>query len=159
MRTLITYYSYSGITEQTVRMLKEALEQKGEVMVQRLRPKKEITSFFGQCMAARYKKRCEIEDVLFDAAGYDSVIIASPVWAFAPVPAVNTFLDKVSNLAGKKAVVLLTSGSGIGVKMCFKYIGNVLRGKGVTNITEIDIPNDKMDDKVFISSAFGKAAG
>jgi multimeric flavodoxin WrbA len=158
MKTLITYYSYSGITEKTVQMLKEALEKKGDVMVQRLRPKKEITSFFGQCMAARYKKRCDIEDVLFDAGGYDAVVIASPVWAFAPVPAVNTFLDKASGLAGKKVVVLLTSGSGMGVKMCFKYIGNILREKGATNIAEIDIPNDKMDDKGFISAALEKAA-
>ena len=156
MKTLITYYSYSGITEKVINMFKEVLEKKSELKVQRLKPKEEITSFFGQCMAARFKKRCEIEEALFDASSYDTIIIGLPVWAFAPVPAINTYLDKVTGLDNKKLIVLLTSGSGAGVKMCFKYINSILSSKGVSNISEINIPNAKMDDKSFIVSSLEK---
>ena len=138
-------------------MFKEALEKKSELKVQRLKPKEEITSFFGQCTAARFKKRCEIEEALFDASSYDTVIIGLPVWAFAPTPAINTYLDKVIGLNNKKLIVLLTSGSGAGVKMCFKYINSILSNKGVSNISEINIPNAKMDDKSFIISSLEKA--
>lgn len=154
MKTLITYYSYTGITAKVVDIFKEVLEKKGEVKIQRLRPKKEIISFIGQCMAARFGKRCELEgSVLFDVSAYDIIIIGLPVWAFAPTPAINIYLDKVMGLGGKKLIVLLTSGSGLGVKMCFKAINNILKGKGVSKINEINIPNAKMGDKEFIVSS------
>ena len=156
MKTLITYYSYSGITEEVIGIFKEVLEKKSELKVQRLKPKNEIASFLGQCMAARSKKRCEIEGALFDASSYDTIIIGSPVWAFAPVPAINTYLDKVTGLNNKKLIILLTSGSGMGVKGCFKYISNILSSKGVSNISEINIPNAKMKDKSFIIASLEK---
>jgi flavodoxin len=157
MKILVTYYSYSGITKEVVGIFKEVLEKRSELMIQRLKPKEEITSFFGQCMAARSKKQCEIEEALFDASSYDTIIIGLPVWAFAPAPAINTYLDKVTGLNNKKLVVLITSGSGIGVKRCFKYINDILSSKGVTSIIEINIPNAKMKDKNFIISSLGKA--
>jgi flavodoxin len=157
MKTLVAYYSYSGITEKVVGILKEVLEKKSELRIQRLKPKEEITSFFAQCSAARSKKRCEIEEAQFDASGYDTVIIGSPVWAFAPAPAINTYLDKVTGLNNKKLIVLLTSGSGLGVKVCFKYINNILRSKGVSHITEINISNTKMEDKSFLIESMQKA--
>jgi FMN-dependent NADH-azoreductase len=156
MKTLITYYSYSGITEEVIGIFKEVLEKKSEIKIQRLKPKEEITSFFAQCLAARSKKRCAIEAVLFDVSSYDAIIIGLPVWAFAPAPAINTYLDKVTGLNNKKLIVLLTSGSGLGVKMCFKYINNILSSKGVSQISEINIPNSKMKDKSFIISSLEK---
>jgi FMN-dependent NADH-azoreductase len=156
MKTLITYYSYSGITEKVIAIFKEVLEKKSELKIQRLRPKEEITSFLAQCMAARFKKRCQIEEALFDASSFDTVIIGLPVWAFAPTPAINTYLDKVTGLNNKKLIVLLASGSGAGVKNCFKYIGNILRAKGVSSISEINIPNARMEDAGFIRSSIEK---
>lgn len=156
MKILITYYSYSGITEKVVAIFKEALEKKSELKIQRLKPKEEITSFFAQCKAARFKKRCEIEDALFDVSSFDTVIIGLPVWAFAPTPAINTYLDKVTGLNNKKVIILLTSGSGVGVKNCFRYIGNILCAKGVSSISEINIPNARMKDVDFIRSSLEK---
>jgi multimeric flavodoxin WrbA len=156
MKTLLTYYSYSGITEKVVGIFKEVLEKRAELKIQRLKPKEEITSFFSQCLAASSKKRCAIEEVLFDATSFDTIIIGLPVWAFAPTPAINTYLDKVTGLNNKRLIVLLTSGSGMGVKMCFKYINNILSSKGASNISEINIPNARMKDRDFIISSLEK---
>jgi hypothetical protein len=154
MKTLITYYSYTGITAKVADIFTEVLMKRGEVKVQRLVPKKEITSFIGQCMAARQGKRCELEEgVLFDASDYDTVIIGLPVWAFAPVPAINAYLDRVSGLEGKKVIVLITSGSGMGVSACFKLLRKVLNSKGALSIEEINIPNARMQERDFIVSA------
>ena len=156
MKTLVTYYSYSGITAKVIDIFKEVLEKKSELKIQRLKPKEEITSFFKQCMAARFKKRCEIEEALFDAGSYDTIIIGLPVWAFAPAPAINTYLDKVLGLAGKRVITLITSGSGMGVSTCFRTLRNILQDKGVTDIKELNIPNAKMMEKDFIVSELEK---
>jgi multimeric flavodoxin WrbA len=158
MKILITYYSYSGITAKVINIFKEALQEKGEVEIQRLKPKQELTSFISQCMAARSGKRCELEgSVLFNVSAYDIIIVGLPVWAFAPVPAINTYLDNISGLAGKKAITLITSGSGVGVNTCFRTLRNILKDKGAIDIKEINIPNAKMVETDFIVSAIEKA--
>lgn len=158
MKTLIIYYSYSGITDKVVNMFAGILRKKGEVVIQRLKPKQEITTFIGQCRAAFTKKRTELRDgVSFDVKNYDMILLGSPVWAFAPAPAVNTYLDNLSGLEGKKAIVLLTSGSGAGVKNCFKNIRDILESKKASKIDEINIPNTRMKDENFIISSLEKA--
>ena len=151
MKTLIVYYSYSGNTDKVVRAWAEKLRSKGEVTIQRLKPKVEITTFAGQCKAAFTRKRAELEPgVSFDASPYDFVMVGCPVWAFAPVPAMNTYLDKVNGLSGKKTAILLTSGSGLGVNKCFKNIRVVLEAKGASQVDEINIPDRKQGDTAFI---------
>lgn len=157
MKTLITYYSYSGITDKVATIYADILRKKGEVTIQRLKPKDEIRSFLGQCRAAFSKKRADLQDgVNFDAKNYDLLLLGTPIWAFAPVPAVNTYLDKLSGLEGKRVIILITSGSGTGVKNCFKNIRTVLEGKGASKIDEINIPNRNMKDEDFIKSALEK---
>jgi flavodoxin len=157
MKTLITYYSYTGITEKVAGIFAKVLERKSSVLSQRLKPKKEITSFARQCIAARFGKRCELEEgIVFDIAEYDLLVIGLPVWAFAPAPAINTFLDKLSGLNGKKAIILITSGSGAGVNTCFKTVRKVLEDKGALSIKEINIPNARMKDVDSIILSFGE---
>jgi len=154
MKTLIVYYSYSGHTDKVVKIFAETLKPKGEVTIQRLKPKTEINNFSAQCKAAFTRQKPELEDgVSFDASPYDIIIFGSPVWAFAPVPAMNTYLDKINGLHGKKTVILLTSGSGLGVKRCFKNIRTILESKGASHINEINIPDRKQGDEAFISSS------
>ena len=157
MKTLVIYYSYSGITDKVANMYADILRKKGEVTIQRLKPKEEIKTFLGQCRAAFARKKAELEDnIIFDAKDYDLLLIGSPVWAFAPTPAVNMYLDKVSGLEGKRVITLLTSGSGTGVKKCFANIRAVLESKGVSKIDEINIPNRKMSDEKFVIDALEK---
>jgi len=157
MKTLITYYSYSGNTDRVAKIFEGILRKKGEVDIQRLKAKDEITTFIGQCMAARFHKRAQLEDgVKFDAGAYDLVLIGSPVWAFAPTPAMNTFLDKLSGTEGKRVIVLLTSGSGAGVGACFNNIRKALEAKGVSRIDEINIPDKEQGNENFITSSMEK---
>ena len=62
-------------------------------------------------------------------------------------------LYKFNGLKGKRAVVLLTSGSGLGVKACFKNIRKILEAKGASKITEINIPDRKNKDNDFVASS------
>ena len=87
MRSFITYYSFSGHTDKVAQIFAGVLKEKGEVQIQRLRPKEEISSFMGQCRAARFHQKPELAgDVIFDLGPYDMIVVGSPVWAFAPAP-------------------------------------------------------------------------
>ena len=157
MKTLVTYYSFSGNTEKVAKMFGKILEAKGEVHLQRLKPTNEIKSFIGQCAAARKKDKAILEQgIRFDTSSYDLVLVGSPVWAFAPTPAMNTFLENLSGLRGKRVIVLLTSGSGLGVNACFKNIEKVLEAKGAGRIDRINIPDKKNQDNDFVVSMLQK---
>ncbi|MFH1189878.1 MAG: flavodoxin [Candidatus Omnitrophota bacterium] len=157
MNTLITYYSFSGNTEKVANIFAGKLKVKGEVVVQRLKPVDEITSFGAQCRAAFTKKRAELAPGIdFDSSPFELVVLASPIWAFAPVPAMNSYLDKVNGLHGKRVIIVLTSGSGLGVGKCFKNIRQMLQGKGASSIDEINIPDRKQGDMGFIEGAVAK---
>jgi len=154
MKSLVTYYSFSGNTEKVMKIFAEVLSARGEVKPQRLLPNEEIKDFLGQCMAARSGKRSVLkEGIDFDASHYDLIVIASPVWAFAPTPAVNSFLDGLTGLNGKRVIVLLTSGSGVGVKNCFKNMRVILENKGAATIDEINIPDRKQKEESFIKTS------
>ena len=157
MKTLITYYSFSGNTDKVANIFSDALKAKGEVVLQRLKPKDEIMTFGAQARAAFMKKRAELDgDVGFDASSYDLVMLGCPVWAFAPVPAMNSFLDKLNGLHGKRVAILLTSGSGVGVGRCFKNMTRILESKGAAHIDQINIPDRKQLDREFIVSTISK---
>jgi flavodoxin len=155
MRSILTYYSFSGNTDRVMKLFAGELRKRGEVDSQRLLPKDEIKDFIGQCRAARAYQRTELGGkVDYDASPYDLIILGSPVWAFAPVPAMNTFLDDLSGLNGKRVIVLLTSGSGLGVKHCFKNIRRILENKGAATIDEVNIPDRRQKDEGFIVDLF-----
>lgn len=157
MKSLVTYYSFSGNTDNIAKIFGRLMEAKGVVDIQRLRAQEEIASFIGQCKAARMHKRAALADgINFDASSYDLILIGSPVWAFAPAPAMNTFLDKLSGIKDKRVVVVLTSGSGLGVGACFKYIKRILELKGPSRIDEINIPDRKNKDWDFVTSSLQK---
>ncbi|MDD5137121.1 MAG: flavodoxin [Candidatus Omnitrophica bacterium] len=157
MKILVTYYSFSGNTDKIAKMFGKILESKGEVHLQRLKPVNEIKGFIGQCAAARKKEKAILEQgVRFDASSYDLVLIGSPVWAFAPTPAMNTFLENLSGLKGKRVIVLLTSGSGLGVKACFNNIEKALGAKGAGRIDRINIPDRRNQDNDFVASSLQK---
>ena len=73
------------------------------------------------------------------------------------MPAVNTWLDTVNGLSGKRAIVFLTSGSGVGVRRCFRSIRSVLESKGITHAVEVNIPDRVSGDAQFVESAIAKA--
>ena len=157
MKSLITYYSYSGNTNKVAQTIARVLNKNTEVDMQRLMPKEEIKTFLAQCRAAFRHKRIDLEGgVIFNVSPYDYILIGSPVWAFAPTPAINTYLDNITGLAGKRVIFFLTSGSGAGVKRCFNIIKSALKEKGASRIDGINIQDKRLDDEEFIISTVEK---
>ena len=150
MKSLIVYYSYSGNTRHVAQTLKECLAQQGESTLLELTSLDESKSFFGQCRRAFSKVRAKIAEMNFDVSGHDKIYIGTPVWAFKPAPAMNTFLDKCAGLGGKEVILFTTYGSGTGNERCLRYMREIIIKKGAKRIGKFSIQQGHVKDKEFV---------
>jgi len=108
-----------------------------------LRPSKELNGFVSQARKAFWHKKEEIEDVRFDLKEYDLICLGTPVWAFGPAPAMNTYLEKCFGVESKKVILFATYGSGAGKNRCLNYMRRILSKKGVKDFGEIFVQQGK----------------
>ena len=135
MRACIIYFSLTGNTHQLAQMISQELKHKNfDVDLVRLEPVNEAKTFAGQGMTALQRKRVNIGDVNFDLSMYDLIWFGSPVWAFSPAPALNTYLDKCYGLDGKKVVVFYTYGSGTGKGRAVRIVNEMLEHKKIKSL-------------------------
>jgi flavodoxin len=152
MRSVIVYYSYSGNTRKVAEVLAEALKEKGEIDIIELNALDESKSFLGQCRRAFARSRAKLAPVNFDLSNYELVYFGCPVWAFAPVPAMNTYLNQCIGIEDKDIILFTTYGSGTGNNRCLNYMQRVLTQKGAKNFKRFSIQQFKVSDIEFILS-------
>ncbi len=152
MKNAIVYYSHSGNTKKVAEILADYLKQKGEIEIIELKTQDESNSFFGQCSRAIRHKKAKLEATDFDLSKYDLVCFGTPVWAFGPAPAMNTYLDKCCGVEGKEVVLVTTYGSGTGNNRCLNYMQNTLSKKGARQFKRFSIQQFKVNDREFILS-------
>jgi len=159
MKSIIIYYSYTGNTKKIAEILGEILSQKGESEFIELRPLDESDRFFIQATRAFRHKRAEIGSVNFDLNNFDLICFGTPVWAFSPVPAMNTYLDRCLGLEDKSVILFVTYHSGAGVQRCLNYMEKILSRKGVKDFKRFSIQERKIDDKDFVTSRIKEVLG
>jgi len=157
MKSVIIYYSYSGNTRKVADVLSAGLMQKGEVKKIELASLDEPVSFFSQAHRAFFRRRARIKPAGFDLSGYDLVCFGTPVWAFAPAPAMNTYLDECSGLKGKPVVLFTTYGSGTGNQRCMNYMQSVLTRKGAGQFKRFSVQQFKVNTPEFINAVLKEA--
>lgn len=138
--------------------MREFLSKKGECEEIELIALDESKLFLEQCRRAFYRKKAKINPVKSDFSGYDLICLGSPVWAFAPVPAMNTFLDLATGLSGKQVVLFTTYGSGTGNERCLNYMQNLLTKKKVSSFSRFSIQQFKVKDKDFVVTKIAEIA-
>lgn len=159
MQSIIIYYSYSGNTKKVANILMELLKTKGEVQQTELVGLDESKSFFGQCRRAFLRKKAALQPVNFDLSEFDLICFGTPVWAFGPAPAMNTYLDKCFGLEGKSVILFSTYGSGAGRERCLDYMQDILAKKGAKDFQKFSIQQFKVNDKEFVLSKIKEMAG
>jgi len=150
MKAIIIYYSYSGNTKKVAEALVGYLKEKSGVEIIRLEALDESNSFFAQCHRAFWHRRAQISKVKYDLSGYDLICLGTPVWAFAPTPAINTYLSRCFGLKGKEIILFSTYGSGTGNNRCLNYMQDILAKKGAKNFRRFSVQQFKVKDKKFI---------
>ena len=109
MKTLIIYYSYSGKTKAFAE--KKAGELNAETYeVKEQKPRSKFNAYVFGSHAAMKQKTSNIEVLGVDLMNYEKIIIAGPIWAGLPAPAINSIISSLPS--GKEIEVYFTSGSG-----------------------------------------------
>lgn len=111
MRTLILYYSQSNRTMKLCRNLQKNISCDMEKL------RDPYGSVFSAYTAGLFRavkgKASSLRPISRDVAGSDRIVLAGPVWAGHPAPALLGFLQQYE-LTGKEIVCLLTHGGGPG---------------------------------------------
>ena len=155
MKAAVIYYSYTGNTKRVADILAEHLKGRCYVDIFELHAPSEPASFCRRAVRALLHRRTEIVLAEFDLCAYDLICFGSPVWAFAPAPAMNAYLDKCPSLADKSAVLFVTYGSGAGVDRCLGYMQKVISKKGVREFRRFSVQQLKVKDKEFVGKVIG----
>lgn len=122
MKSLILYYSRTGKT----RFLSEKLQQElgGDLVeIRDLRKRRGPFGFLRGVWDAQLGLTTEVAPSSFDLSKYGLIILGTPVWAYSPTPAINTFLQ-TCDLKDKKVIIFVTS-RGVGYRRAI----DILRGK------------------------------
>jgi flavodoxin len=114
MKSLIAYYSRTGSNEIIAKKLQEKLRCDIEKIID-MKNRDGASCLFIGGMEAMFKKMTKIRLVQKDPAGYELVIVASPIWAGALPPAIRTYISE-NKSKFKKIAFLLVSGNGDGNK-------------------------------------------
>ncbi len=114
MKTVIVYYSLTGNVAQTVGRLADAL---GADVVrlepQKAYPDRGAKKFLWGGKSAVMGEKPALCPYEFDAARYDRVILATPVWASTFAPPLRTFVeDGRAALEGKRFAALVCCAGG-----------------------------------------------
>jgi len=152
MQGVIIYYSYSGNTQKVADILSEYLKREGEVDIVELKGLDESDKFLVQAARALRHKRASIQPVNFNLSRYDLICVGTPVWAFAPAPAINTYLDKCFGVEGKSVILFTTYGSGAGNEHCLNYMQDILVKKGAKDFKRFFIQQFKVNNQEFVLS-------
>ncbi|MGA2265266.1 MAG: flavodoxin [Phycisphaerae bacterium] len=135
MKTLIVYYSRTGVTRTVAGVLAEQLGAD----VEELHDRKDRGGAMGYILAgkdATLKRLADIDPPQKDPGAYDLVVLGTPVWAFTMAPAIRTYLTR-HGAAIKKAGAFCTMG-GSGDKRTFRHVAELLGKPPAATLTLLE---------------------
>lgn len=113
MRTICIYHSETGHTHA---VMEELAKSVGAELI-RVKDRSgygKATMYLIGAPKAHMGALADIDPDTIDVAGYDLIIIGTPVWAFRPTPAANSIMKAIQNSTGKKVIIVCTSGGSPG---------------------------------------------
>ena len=111
MKTLILYYSRTGVTAAAAGQLAELLGADVEE-VRDLKSRAGIVGYLSAGMDAMLKRPADIAPLARNPADYELLVFGTPVWAFTMAPAARTALQQCAQAGGKAAFFCTMGGSG-----------------------------------------------
>jgi flavodoxin len=108
LKSLIVYYSRSGNARFVAQTIAAEIGADIEEVID-LKKRSGVLGFFSGGFDARRGKETKIAPTTKLPAGYDLIIVGTPVWAGRPTPAITTYLKK-NDLSGKKVAIFFAQG-------------------------------------------------
>lgn len=111
MKTLVVYYSRTGITKKVAEFISENLNCDCEEIID-TKDRKGIKRYFIAGKDAATKQITEIKEPAKNSSLYDLIIIGTPVWAFTMAPAIRTYITRYKDNLKNVAFFCTQGGSG-----------------------------------------------
>jgi len=108
MKSLVVYYSFTGKTRLAAQAIAEALNAT-LVEVEERRPVPMPFVYLSGSFRAYMNWGSKIKTLDVDPKQYERIFIGSPVWAYRPAPAINSFIYQ-TNFEGRSVVPFFTMG-------------------------------------------------
>ncbi len=93
MKTLVVYYSRTGVTQKVARLIADRLSCDLE-QIEEERNRKGMVAYLWSCYEALREKTPPIKIAGQDPVAYDLVIIGTPIWAGRMASPVRSYLDQ-----------------------------------------------------------------
>ncbi len=110
MKEIILYYSFTGNTKKYAKKLAKKIGS-DIYEITEIRKRSKMNAFIYGCFQALTDRKSKIHPVTVNLNDYEKIIIASPVWAGSPVPAINNIFDILPK--GKIVDVVFVSENGV----------------------------------------------
>jgi len=117
MRSLVVYYSRTGMTKKVAEAISKMLGSDIEEIIDK-RNRSGPKGYFLAGRDAIKRELTEIEGPNNDPSAYGVVIIGTPVWAFTMTPAIRTYIAK--NRDHFKKIAFFSTQGGFGKQNKFK---------------------------------------
>lgn len=147
MKTLVVYYSRTNITKKVA----ESIAQKLDCDIEEVKSKVNYNGKIGYARGIKdaiAAKIVDLEDLKYDPADYDLVILGAPVWASKSANPLISYIDKNSGKFNN-IKVFATAGSS-GFESTFQQISKYAGTEAVKTlaITTVDVKNDAYSDSL-----------
>lgn len=129
MKAIVVYYSLTGKTKSIAEGLAKELGCETK-QIEEVKKRSIVGAYILGAFTAMRGKVSEIRPLDIDMQAYDTVVIATPVWASSPVPAINAFVANTS-FKNKNTVFIISSASGDDSKAA-TLLTNKIHAKGGT---------------------------
>jgi flavodoxin len=153
MSRCIIYHSHSGITRRIAKRVKVAC---GGDLIEVMPQKKynALTVYVLGGYRAMKGKQDLIEQKKIDVAGYDMIVLGTPVWGGKPTPVINAAIAALKGCEGKKAIIYATCGGKTGETI--DIMKKALDAKGVKVVgdmvfTQKDIKDGKKINELIVT--------
>lgn len=108
MKSLVVYYSLTGKTRLVAEAIAEALNAT-IVEIQERRPIPMPLVYISGSLRAFMNWGSKINPIDIDLKQYERIFIGSPMWAYRPAPAINSFIYQ-TDFEGRSAIPFFTMG-------------------------------------------------
>jgi len=128
MKSLVVYYSLTGKTRLVAQAIAEALNAT-LLEIEERRPVPMPFVYLSGSFAAFTNRGSKINPMDVDLKQYERIFVGSPVWAYRPAPAINSFMYK-TNFEGRSVIPFFTMGGDDSKKALANITAKVERRQG-----------------------------
>jgi flavodoxin len=159
MKTLVVFYSRSGVTRKACQELGRVLNADLEELVDKI-DRSGMVGWLKGGHDSTFQKSTPIEPVKSDPAQYDLIVLATPVWAFTMTPAMRAYLEL--NKGKFKRVAFVATMGGSGDQRTYRHMQELIGIAPSATLTLIDkrVRAGQVSDEiaVFASALRGETA-